>query len=62
VFQTQSERHGEYINSFFLSGIESHSLLLYRQKNDNTHFRPIHTTGNSTPDNQGALPNIRKGY
>jgi hypothetical protein len=25
-------------------------------------FQPIHTTGNSTPDNQGALPNIRKGY
>jgi hypothetical protein len=23
-------------------------------------FQPIHTTGNSTPDNQGALPNIRK--
>jgi hypothetical protein len=25
-------------------------------------FQPIHMTGNSTPDNQGALPNIRKGY
>jgi hypothetical protein len=36
-------------------GLECENLVI-------ENFQLIHTTGNNTPDNQGALPNIRKGY